>query len=69
MTAPPQTTQSGAGEGRQNSMQGAEPAAERTLTRAVVIGGSIAGMFASAACAPHFDEVRLVSDRSLRFAH
>ncbi len=66
MTAPPQTSQSGAGDGRQNSMQDAarrsELAAERTLTRAVVIGGSIAGMFASAACAAHFDEVRPTSD-------
>jgi len=61
MTAPPQTSHSGA-DGRQTSVQDAaqrsEPAAERTLTRAVVVGGSIAGMFASAACAAHFDEVR-----------
>ena len=65
MTAPPQTSQSGAN-GRQTSTQDAarrsEPPSKRTLTRAVVIGGSIAGMFASAACAAHFDEVRLMSD-------
>ena len=58
MTAPSRTTQADRG---QNSMEGAaqhsELPADRTLSRAVVIGGSIAGMFAAAACAPHFDEV------------
>lgn len=61
LTAPPQTTQTGAGEGRQVGMEDAardsEPSAAGTRTRAVVIGGSAAGMFAAAAAAPHFDEV------------
>ena len=66
MTAPPQTAQPG--EGRQIALRDgahhSEPLAERTLTRAVVVGGSIAGMFAAAAAAPHFDEVWLLSDAS-----
>ena len=62
MNAPSQTAQSGAGTGGRTSIledaaHHSESLAERTLTRAVVIGGSIAGMFAAAAAAPHFDEV------------
>ena len=57
--APPVLTQGSAMPQADASAQQAKTPVRNGVSRAVVIGGSVAGIFAAAVAAPYFDEVCL----------